>query len=150
MKIKFNWGTGIFIAIVLFMAFILSFLYKAIAIDKYKHELISEDYYKDELLYQKNIDKVTNGLNLDQNVRLTNSKKGITILFPETFDYQKIEGNIIFQRLSNKKLDFTKKIVLKSHQVTIPDSMLVKGKWLIKIDWKYNNEEYLWKESWFY
>lgn len=55
MKIKFNWGTGIVIAMVLFMTFILTFVYKSLT-PQYTHDLVSEDYYKDELLYQKEID----------------------------------------------------------------------------------------------
>jgi len=150
MKIKFNWGTGIFIAIVMFMIFILSFVYKSIAIDKYQHELVSEDYYKDELHYQQDIDKLNNAAKLDQNIALNNSEKGITIIFPDDMDFKQIKGKIIFQKLSNKKLDFTKNITLKSHSFLIPDSDLVSGKWVIRIDWNYSGEEYLLKEDWFY
>jgi hypothetical protein len=32
----------------------------------------------------------------------------------------------------------------------IEDSILVSGKWEIRVDWQYNEEEYLLKESWFY
>ena len=53
MKIKINWGTGIAIAIALFIVFILSFVYKTIFIEKYEHHLVSEDYYKDELHYHE-------------------------------------------------------------------------------------------------
>ncbi|MDH3321543.1 MAG: FixH family protein [Flavobacteriaceae bacterium] len=150
MKMKFNWGTGIFIAIILFMAFILSFVYKSIMIDKYQHELVSEDYYKDELYYQQEIDKLNNANDLDQNISLNNSEKGITIQFPENLDYQQIKGHIFFQRRSKKDLDFKNDIILDSHKIIIPDSLLVSGKWIIKIDWEYKNTAYLFKEDWFY
>jgi len=150
MKIKFNWGTGIVIAMILFMTFILSFVYKTIAIDKYKHHLVSEDYYKDELYYQKEIDKLNNASKLSENITLSNSKKGITIHFPEDKDFNQIKGMIFFQRRSNHKLDFDKEIKLISHSITMPDSLLISGKWIVKIDWQYKEEEYLLKESWFY
>jgi len=150
MKIKINWGTGIVIAIVLFMIFILSFVYKTIAIDKYEHHLVSEDYYKDELYYQKEIDKLNNAAKLSKNIALSNSEKGITISFPQDKDFNKINGTIYFMRRSNIKLDFEKEIKLSDHFIIIPDSLLVSGKWIIKIDWQYNDEEYLLKESWFY
>ena len=150
MKIKINWGTGIVIAIVLFMIFILSFVYKTIAIDKYEHHLVSEDYYKDELYYQKEIDKLNNAAKLSENIALSNSEKGITISFPQDKDFNKIKGTIYFMRRSNIKLDFKKEIKLSNHFIIIPDSLLVSGKWIIKIDWQYNDEEYLLKESWFY
>ena len=150
MKIKFNWGTGIVIALVLFMIFILSFVYKTIAIDKYEHHLVSEDYYKDELYYQKEIDKLNNASKLAENITISNSEKGITISFPQDKDFNKINGTIYFMRRSNIKLDFEKEIKLSDHFIIIPDSLLVSGKWIIKIDWQYNDEEYLLKESWFY
>ncbi len=149
MKIKINWGTGIVIAMVLFMIFILSFVYKSLT-PEYTHELVSEDYYKDELLYQEEIDKLNNAVKLDTKITLNNSDKGINIKFPENLEYQKVEGTISFQRYSNSNLDFVKSITLNSNQYLIPDSILVSGKWIVKIDWNYEGKEYLFKEGWFY
>ena len=77
MKLRFTWGTGIFLAMLAFMIFILSFVYKSIAMDEYQHELVSEDYYKEELHYQEEIDKLNNSNSLSQNIELVNSKEGI-------------------------------------------------------------------------
>lgn len=150
MKIKLNWGNSIVIAFVLFMTFILSFVYKAVFIEKYEHHLVSEDYYKDELLYQEEIDKMNNAQKLKKNIGLRNSVSGIVIEFPDSMDFQKISGNIYFLKRSNHLLDFERKIELESHSVLIDDQFLVSGKWEIKIDWKYEGISYLLKESWFY
>jgi len=149
MKLKINWGTGIVIAMMLFMTFILSFVYKSFT-HEYSHDLVSEDYYKDELHYQKEIDKLNNAVRLESKIVLSNSDKGITIKFPDNFDYPNINGNISFQRYSNSVLDFNKNIELTSDKFLIPDSLLISGKWIIKIDWNYKGEEYLFKDSWFY
>jgi len=150
MKIKINWGTGIVIAIVLFIAFILSFVYKTIFVEKYEHHLVSEDYYKDELHYQEEIDKLNNANFLPKNVSLTNTDKGIIIRFPEDKDFHKIKGKVGFLRRSNEKLDFERDIDLTENFMIIDDSLLVPGKWEIRVDWQYEDEEYLLKESWFY
>jgi len=150
MKIRFNWGTGIFLAMLAFMIFILSFVYKSIAMDEYQHELVSEDYYKDELHYQEEIDKMNNSNSLSQNIKLTNSKEGILVSFPKDIEQTSIVGSIYFQRLSNEKLDFTEQIKLTDHHQLIPDEKLVSGKWIVKIDWETEQEEYLFKDSWFY
>ena len=149
MKIKINWGTGIVIAMVLFMVFILTFVYKSLT-KEYTHELVSDDYYKDELLYQNDIDKLDNAKKLNSKITVSNSDKGLTIHFPSDIDYQDVKGDIYFQRMSNSKLDFHKNIELISDKILIPDSLLVSGKWIIKIDWKYKGKEYLYKDSWFY
>lgn len=150
MKIKINWGTGIAIAIALFIVFILSFVYKTIFVEKYEHHLVSEDYYKDELHYQEEIDKMNNANFLLENVRLSNSDKGIIIHFPEDKDFNKIKGKVNFLRRSNEKLDFEKNINLTGSSMLIEDKLLVPGKWEIKVDWQYEEVEYLLKESWFY
>jgi len=150
MKLKFNWGTGIFIAMLSFMIFILSFVYKSIALDEYQHELVSEDYYKDELHYQEEIDKMNNAGKLNQDISIRNSNQGIHISFPKDIDESSINGEIFFQRLSNEKLDFKELITLSDHEQLIPAEKLVSGKWIIKIDWKTDKDEYLFKDSWFY
>jgi len=106
---KINWGTGIVISIVLFMIFILYFVYQSLT-PEYTHELVSEDYYKDELHYQKEIDKLNNAVKLKSKISLMNSDKGITIQFPDSINYQDVKGIISFQRYSSSVLDFRKNI----------------------------------------
>lgn len=150
MKIKLNWPTGIVIAIISFMVFILSFVYKSIALEEYQHELVSEDYYKDELHYQEEINKLNNANGLDKNIEITNSSEGITLTFPEDIPQESISGIITFQRLSNQKLDFSEEIKLTDHKQLISESKIVPGKWIVRIEWKNGDEEYLYKDSWFY
>ncbi len=150
MKLKFNWGTGIFIAMLSFMIFILSFVYKAVALDEYQHELVSEDYYKDELHYQEEIDKMINATFLKQDISLRNSNLGVHISFPQDIDESSIKGKIFFQRLSNEKLDFYEDIDLTGHEQLISIDKLVSGKWIVKVDWEDGKKEYLFKDSWFY
>ncbi|HHC78633.1 MAG TPA: cytochrome C oxidase Cbb3 [Flavobacteriia bacterium] len=147
---KINWGTGIVIAMLLFMAFILQYVYKAVTNDKYNHELVSEDYYKDELYYQQEIDKVNNGNQLKDNIRIEAGKDGFVITFPKEMDVSKITGTAYFQRPSNKDLDFEQKLSPTISQLVIKHANLVSGKWNVKIDWKYNDKEYLLKEAIFY
>ena len=132
------------------MIFILSFVYKSIAVDKYQHELVSEDYYKDELHYQEEINKINNAKTLEIDLVLTNSKEGITIEFPQNIDENQISGTITFLRLSSKKLDFTEEIQLTAHKQLIPSNKIVPGKWIVRIEWENQGEEYLYKEPWFY
>ena len=147
---KINWGTGVVIAFVCFMVFILSFVYKSLVMEEYQHELVSEDYYKDELHYQEEIDKLNRSKSLAENVKLSNSPEGIRIAFPKELNTDSISGSVSFQRFSNKNLDFVVPIELQDHTQIIPDSRLVSGKWIIKIDWKSGTEAYMFKDTWFY
>ena len=65
---KINWGTGIVIAFGLFMTFILYFVFKVQSDSKYDNELVVEEYYKQEIGFQKEIDKKQNAQNLAEKV----------------------------------------------------------------------------------
>ncbi len=149
-KITINWGTGIVIAILAFMIFILSFVYKSVAIDKYQHQLVTDDYYKEELHYQEEIDKLNNANTLKEKIKIKNSNEGILISFPQELDPNLIKGLVVFKRMSNPNLDFKNEIKLTNHHMQIPKSSLVEGKWNIIIDWQYKDQEFLFKDVWFY
>lgn len=147
MKLKLTWPVGIIIALTAFIIFILTFVFKVTFLDEYHHHLVSEQYYKDELNYQQEIDNVNRGLALEENIKLVKTATGLNIIFPEEFNFKNIEGTIDFQRLSNEKVDFNIPIELNSHTYLIPNEKLIEGRWNVKINWKVNNKSYLFKEK---
>ena len=56
---KFTWGHGIVVALGLFISFILYLIF-VFPIGKQNSELVTENYYEDELSYQKVIDAKNN------------------------------------------------------------------------------------------
>ncbi len=150
MKIKLNWGTAIVIAMALFMVFILQYVYRASVYDKYEHHLVADDYYKDELNYQTQIDKEENANKLIENVKIIKTELGLNIVFPKEFEPSKMSGEIKFLRPSNVKLDFKKDIKLLDHTFFIPNKDLVTGKYNITIDWLYNTKGYMFKTIYFF
>lgn len=147
MKFKISWPTGIIIAMASFVIFILSFVYKVTFLPEYDHHLVSEEYYKDELNYQKEIDEENNGTSLKENVSIKKNSLGLTFTFPIEFDPSIIKGTIYFVRNSNDKLDFDVPIELITNEVLIKNEILVAGRWDIKVDWLVNGKKYLYKEK---
>lgn len=144
---KVNWGTGIVLAFIGFIGFIMYFIVSMNVNDKYDHDLVSDDYYAEELVYQKDIDKLKNAETLSQNITYKKSDEGLIISFPSNIDFKKIKGNVFLYRPSNKQLDFETAISLSKPHLLIPDKRLVDGRWNIKIDWQYNGKSYLFKKS---
>lgn len=144
---KINWGTGIIIAFIGFISFIMYFIITMNVDDTYDHDLVTEDYYAEELEYQKDIDKLKNAKNLNENITYKKTAEGLIILFPKAIDFKKITGKVFLYRPSNKHLDFDTVISLSKPNLLIPDNRLVDGRWNIKIDWQYNGISYLFKES---
>lgn len=150
MKIKINWGTGIVIAMIIFMAFILQYVYRAAVYDRYDHHLVADDYYKDELNYQNEIDKENRANKLIENIKLVKTKNGLEIIFPKQFDSSKLKGTIKLLRPSNFKLDLKKNITLTSNTYIISDKELVSGNYDVTIDWSDGTDTYLFKIVFFY
>ncbi|WP_347925242.1 FixH family protein [Pontimicrobium sp. SW4] len=144
---KLNWGTGIVIAFICFIAFILYFVVNMITNDKYNHDLVTEDYYKAELEYQQDIDKENNSKTLTKNITYKKTNEGLVVYFPEDLQPEKIKGKLFLYRPSNKQLDFETTLSLSKSNLLIPDKRLVDGRWNIKIDWQYNGKSYLFKED---
>ena len=147
---KVNWGTAIVIAMIAFIVFILTFVYRSAVMDEYQHELVSEDYYGDELHYQEEIDKINNASKLEVDVTMVRTADGLTFRFPEDLAPEKISGTISLQRPSNKSLDLKMPIELTDSDFLIPDQSLASGKYIIVVDWKHENSEYMFKDEIFY
>lgn len=148
MKFKITWPNAIIISLSAFIIFILSFVYKVTFMQQYDHHLVSEDYYKDELNYQKEIDDEKKGINLKENISLKRiADGGMLITFPAEFNPTEITGTVSFMRLSNKKIDFNFPIKLKTSELFLKDENLVAGRWDVKIEWTVKNSTYLFKQK---
>lgn len=144
---KINWGTGIVIAFISFIAFIMYFIISMNTNTKYKHDLVTEEYYKEELDYQNEIDKLNNAKTLNQNISYKKTNEGLIIQFPKNFKPENITGKMFLYRPSSKQLDFETPLSLSKTYLLIPDKRLLDGRWNITIDWQYKGKNYLYKES---
>ena len=144
---KWNWGTGIVVAIISFIGFIMYFVITMSTDKKYSHDLVTEDYYAKEMVYQTEIDAETNTNNLKEKITGKRVAEGWLITFPKELNPEKIKGNVFLYRPSNEKLDFSLPIVISSFNLLIPEKRLLDGRWNITIDWKYDGTDYLYKKQ---
>ena len=144
---KINWGTGIVIGFIVFIAFIGFMVVTMLTDKKYEHDLVTKEYYKAELAYQEEIDAEKNAQSLSEKINIRNNSDGITITFPKNFEPSNIIGTVSFYRPSNKKLDFDLPIVISGNTFLIPGNRLLEGRWDIKVDWTYDEVHYLYKDK---
>jgi len=144
---KINWGTGIVLAFIGFIAFIMYFVINMSVNEKYDGDLVTDDYYKEELKYQISIDKEKNAKSLKADLKWHKTEQGLIIDFPKDMDETKIIGKVFLYRPSNKQLDFEIPISLSNHNLLIPDNRLLDGRWNIYVDWKYLETAYLFKQE---
>ena len=147
---KVNWGTAIVIAFGLFITFILYFVFKVQTNPKYDNELVTQDYYQQEMKVQGNIERASNANALADKVKITKTTEGLQVTFPTAFIPKNIKGKVFLYRPSNQKLDFDMPISLSDPYLLIPKSNLVGGLWDITIEWEYDGTSYRNKEAIYY
>jgi hypothetical protein len=130
-----NWGWKIVVVYSLFVVMTLGMVFFFMG---HKVDLVAEDYYKQEIEYQDQIDKIANTKSLKQSVgfEFSPAQRTVTFNFPEDQLQQGLEGSIHFYRPSDSGLD--KKFEInpneEGEQVIVVGS-LHKGLWKIKISW---------------
>ena len=144
---KINWGTGIILAFIGFISFILYFVVRMSIDDRANHDLVARDYYKQELAYQNEIDAAAAASKMKARLKITKNGEGLKVVFPERFDVKKISGKVYLYRPSNRHLDFDFPINLSKTHLLIPDSRLLAGRWDITIKWNYKGNTFLHKEK---
>ena len=140
MKIKWNWGTKLFIFTTMFMIFILVFVYLTTLQDR---TLVEDEYYQHSLVFQEKINKINNSNALQEKVEIIEGPQHISITFQTFFNPAEISGTIHFYRPSNIKGDVIIPIELDStRQIVYPVKKLMRGRYIVKINYKYKDKEY--------
>lgn len=147
---KINWGTGLVIGMALFMGFILYFVVQIMTDDKHDFDLVLEDYYSREMVYQEELDATSNSNALKVNIKGKRIEAGWLLTFPENFDPAKISGVVSMYRPSNKALDFVMPLELTDSKFLIPDAKMVTGRWNATVTWSYDGKPYRFDNRIFY
>jgi len=144
---KINWGASIVIAIAAFMSFILFFVIKMSVNSKYDHDLVATEYYKNELVFQQEIDKEQNLKLLSEPIKIEQKVEGISIVFPSELQPKDIQGKVFLYRPSNEKMDIEIPLSISSNILFLPKKDLVSGRWDIIIDFTHQGIAYLVKKE---
>ena len=145
MKMKFNWGTGILLTIILFFLAVVAFFIYSANLDI---NLVEENYYEKELAYQERIDRIKNTEKLPEKIKINLADKTLTIAFPGIYKGKQPVGHVLFYRPSDQAKDFTVPLQLNDSALQVIDaSRLDPGRYMIKIDWMMDGSGYYFEEA---
>jgi hypothetical protein len=142
MKKSTHWPTGLTIFYILFML-----LTVAVVIFSSFHriDLVAEDYYQQEMSYQRQIDRIQRTDSLSAPVRWIYDRlnKSLTLHFPPELKAYEVKGNLVFFRPSDAHQDWTIPLQLSiDNKQTLNISQLSPGFWKIKIFWETQQKEF--------
>lgn len=142
-----NWGYKVILILTCFVGLIVSLV--VICINQKDIFLVSKNYYEKEIMYQDQIDLVTNTMELREKpgIRYNQESQNVVVSFPSNFQKEGIIGTIFFYRPSDATMDFSHPIrLLEQGQQVISTQSLKQGLWKIEIAWTLENESYFLEE----
>ena len=139
---KFTWGHGVVLALGSFIAFIL-FMILVFPSGQQNADLVTDDYYKEELNYQEVIDAKRNAEMLKEIPQYQQIPIGIKISFPATISPDSSKVHFDMYRTNDSNLDVKKDLALNPDKsFTIPKEVLSKGSYTLKVKWQQNKKPY--------
>jgi hypothetical protein len=142
-KHKSSWWPKLIIAaFVGFALFIGNMVRQAMQTDV---DLVSQDYYQQEIAYQTHMNQVKATRQLADQVTITLAAAAgqLSLVFPADSRPGPVTGQVRFFRPSNAKLDFTLPLQLnQDRQQHIQTRALAKGLWRVQLSWQQNQQDY--------
>jgi hypothetical protein len=140
MKLKFNWGTGIVLALIVMIGGMIFLVSIALRQD---YDLVESDYYQKSVDYQKHIDEVKNTEALPEKVRFEQTTDSLKLTFPSLSLVDDYSGEIHFYSPVEEKRDETVKLKLNNQFIQAIDLKNLKsGRYTVKLNWTANKKSY--------
>lgn len=134
-----NWGTKIVIVFGLFVSGILYMVFKA---GSHNMDLVTTNYYEEELKYQQTIDAVERTNSLSARVTSAVSQDEINIQFPAEMKASSLTADVWLYCIADKSKDLKKRFSITDGKIAMPFLPANKGVHEIKINWTVDGQDY--------
>lgn len=136
---RISWGIKITVLYIGFVILTLSLVTMAM---RQNVDLVSKDYYEQELKFQDKINKSNRAAALKEPLSWEVKQGSLLLKFPEQFKGRKISGSVYFFRPSDAAMDKTIPLAADTLLLSIPIAQLKRGLYKMQINWEVNKEEY--------
>jgi len=137
-----SWGNKLVLVFVVFVALMATLVYKAV---NTKFELVTKDYYKEELRYQDKIDGAANAKTAGE-IKLLQDAATVTLQLPESLSTSTAEGDAWFYCKTDAAKDLRMPVKIEDGQYTFDKASLAKGSYQLKLQLISNEKQYYYKE----
>ena len=135
-----NWGHKLMLVFLVFVGMMSYLVYRCI---KTNYDLVSKDYYKEELSYQQVIDGASRANQLGNKIAITQSGNEIVLQLPNEIQHTPVTGTALFYYAADAKRD--RQIALNPNGEgvqSISSSQFVPGSYTVKIRWESRGQQY--------
>lgn len=144
---KLSWGYIITSGYIVFVAGILFLVYKA---NSQKFDLVTKDYYEQELKYQDVIDESANTAKLSAPLVVEISGGQLEIGFPAEMKDKKKTIDFYLYFPADARRDFRKTIESNDNELKQPLPIAMKGSYQLKLSWEVEGTKYYFEKKLFF
>ncbi|MFI5187259.1 MAG: FixH family protein [Chitinophagales bacterium] len=135
-----NWGQKLVLVFIVFAAGMSYLAYRCFHVNT---DLVTTEYYKDELHYQDVINGAKSANALSSKIQIIQQKELVTVQLPGEMKNEKVSGNIWFYCAADAKKDRHIPIELNTNaSQQIDRKIFMPGIYTVKFDWNSNNKHY--------
>jgi hypothetical protein len=135
-----NWGRALILVFLLFVGFMAYLVYKASGTH---FDLVSKEYYRDELTYQDKIDGMQRAAAMGRPVFIMEGDKQLSVQLPAEMRGKKISGELWLYCETNAALDLKLPLAEDTALFRRYDlSSHAAGKYLVKLHWQADGLKY--------
>ena len=129
---KFNWGTGILIFLILFLLGSAAFIVFAFRQDV---NLVHKDYYEKGVDYTQQMNTNSRSAEFENDVNVEMENDFLKIDIEESLAAKIDSGSVLLFRPSNSKNDITFSLEKYAKQVQVSKTELIHGRYILKFTW---------------
>jgi hypothetical protein len=141
----FNWGHKLILVFILFGSMISYLVYRSVTTN---FDLVSKEYYKEELAYQQVIDGTRRASLLTSKVTITRQSDSVVISFPQEMKTGSIKGMAWFYYAPDERRD--RRLQLEAtggNEIKFSSSLFIPGNYTAKISWENEGLHYYTEQS---
>jgi nitrogen fixation protein FixH len=140
-----NWGNRLLLVFIGFAGLIGYMVYRCVETPV---DLVTKEYYRDELVFQDVIDGTKNANALSSKVNLKIQPGKILVQFPSEMKNAAIKGTLLFYCPSDPAKDKTVPLQVNADGLQILDQHgFIRGSYIVKINWKTDTLSYYTEET---
>jgi hypothetical protein len=129
---KFNWGTGILIFLILFLAACAAFIIFAM---RQEVNLVHKDYYEKGVDYTDQMNINSRSAKFLENIQINYKNEYLVVDFEESLVAGIDSGKVLLYRPSSSKMDVSYPMTFSGNSLNIPKNSLVSGRYILKLSW---------------
>ena len=144
---KLSWGYKIMFVYIAFVAGMGVLVFKA---SSQKFDLVTKDYYDQELKYQQVIDQAANSSKLSAPIIIERNLDDLKISFPDEMKNKKKFVDFYLYYAADAKKDFRKSFELNENEITQALPVGMKGMYELKLSWEAEGVKYYFEKKLFF